>query len=159
MNWYKGCFSGNQQLKAPFLSTRLDKTPLKSVRTNVTAAAEPSPANWQTRALNSIYKSIAFIFLCSAQEYLIYPQPLFPSLAAAQTSHTCKDCSTYTSWQLHKSPTKCHDMTTSLLYLHHTGTRTKQKLPTVQFYLRWRLHPGIQNPQLTKHSQHLTILS
>lgn len=71
-------FSGSQKLKAPLLSTNFDKTPLKSVRPNVTAAAEPPPANWETRDVNSLYKPTSLIFLCSVQECLIHPQPFFP---------------------------------------------------------------------------------
>lgn len=76
-------FSGSQQPKAPLLSTHFDKTPLKSVRSNLTAAAEPPQANRETRALNSIYKPTSFIFLCSVQEYLIHPQPFFSQLSGS----------------------------------------------------------------------------
>lgn len=75
-----------QKLKAPLLRPHFNKIPLKLVRSHVTAGAEPPPASWETRALNTVYKPTLLIFAQCKRIWSIHSH--FFSISAAAKVQT-----------------------------------------------------------------------
>lgn len=133
-------FSGSQQLKAPVLSTHFDKTPLRSVRPNVTASSRTAPSELRDQSFkHHLQACITQLSLLSARVFDPSTTVFFPSLAAAKAQNTVTHAKRFNLYQLatiqkpHKMPQ--YDLITPLFPPHRHKDET-QKLPTNQFYPR-----------------------